>query len=201
RRSAPRGCSGFQGSGLPWWMLSYCHPAKILINVEWQRQAAANVRRRLMQSFHTAKNVLYILMYVGWTFVTLCALGGLIAIFQSDTSPLLVIVGAFIASVLGFLIVAIAQMGLSQIATAESTGAMLQIMRENGEREVAEQKPSVASPKRNVSNSALSPEVGSVLKTYKGYEIVRTQTGVFVDGREFFNVFAAEDWINKNPKV
>ena len=80
-----------------------------------------------MQSFQTAKNLLSILMYVGWAFVALCVIAGFVA--MSETNVLLALIGAGLLSVVGFLIVGIAQMGLAQIATAENTGQMLDIMR------------------------------------------------------------------------
>jgi hypothetical protein len=48
---------------------------------------------------------------------------------MSETNVLLALIGAGLLSVVGFLIVGIAQMGLAQIATAENTGQMLDIMR------------------------------------------------------------------------
>ena len=80
-----------------------------------------------MQSFQTAKNLLSILMYVGWAFVALCVIAGFVA--MGETNVLLALIGAGLLSVVGFLIIGIAQMGLAQIATAENTGQMLDIMR------------------------------------------------------------------------
>jgi hypothetical protein len=81
-----------------------------------------------MQSFQTAKNLLSILMYVGWAFVMLCVIAGFVAM-SGETNVLLALIGAGLLSVVGFLIIGIAQMGLAQIATAENTGQMLDIMR------------------------------------------------------------------------
>jgi uncharacterized oligopeptide transporter (OPT) family protein len=84
-----------------------------------------------MQSFQTAKNLLSILMYVGWAFVALCAIAGFLA--MSETNALIALVGASLLSIVGFLIIGIAQMGLAQIATAENTGQMLEIMRKKSQ--------------------------------------------------------------------
>jgi hypothetical protein len=84
-----------------------------------------------MQSFQTAKNLLSILMYVGWAFVALCIVAGFVA--MNETNVIFAFIGAGLLSVVGFLIIGIAQMGLAQIATAENTGQMLEIMRKKAQ--------------------------------------------------------------------
>lgn len=43
--------------------------------------------------------------------------------------------------------------------------------------------------------------MGSLIKTYKDYKIIKAENGVEVEGHTFPNVIAAEKWINENPKV
>jgi hypothetical protein len=100
-----------------------------------------------MQSFQTAKSLLYILMYVGWAFVALCVIAGFVA--MSETDVLLAFIGAGLLSVVGFLIIGIAQMGLAQIATAENTGQMLEIMRKNAQLASQESPASVKAETTN----------------------------------------------------
>jgi len=93
-----------------------------------------------------------------------------------------------------------AQMGLAQIATAENTGQMLEIMRSQGKLQSKETSANKTSttPK---SVSVVGPkDVGAAIKTYKGYLIRKAQDGVEVDGEQFQNLFDAEKWINRNPK-
>ena len=41
--------------------------------------------------------------------------------------------------------------------------------------------------------------IGVRLKSYKGREILREESGVSVDGKHFSNVIEAEKWVNKRP--
>jgi hypothetical protein len=67
----------------------------------------------------------------GWAFVALCIVAGFVA--MNETNVIFAFIGAGLLSVVGFLIIGIAQMGLAQIATAENTGQMLEIMRKKAQ--------------------------------------------------------------------
>jgi len=153
-----------------------------------------------MQSFQTAKNLLLILIYIGWASVALCAIGAISAINQTDLPAIYIIVGAASLSVVGFLIVGIAQMGLTQISTAENTGQMLDIMRRQGEIASLETPVRKTSTTPKTGKTVGPKNVGSAIKTYKGYLITKAEEGVEVEGETFPNLFAAEKWINQNPK-
>jgi hypothetical protein len=151
-----------------------------------------------MQSFQTAKNLLTILMYVGWAFVALCVIAGFVA--MNETNVLLALIGAGLLSVVGFLIIGIAQMGLAQIATAENTGQMLEIMRKQSS--VTRQEMPVNEPDTTpIPSTNVSPkDYGAANKTYLGYLITKTESGVNVEGYDFASAAAAVIWIKKNPK-
>jgi len=153
-----------------------------------------------MQTYQIAKTMLAVLMYAGWAVVALCIIGGFIVMYETNTNAFGVIIGVCIASVSGLLIVAIGQMGLAQIATAENTGEMLQIMRGQVQSTSPAMKPTSTSTGASLDRQFVKG-VGSVIKAYKGYEIVKTEDGVDVEGEAFPNLFAAEKWINDNPKA
>jgi hypothetical protein len=149
-----------------------------------------------MQSFQTAKNLLSILMYVGWAFVALSVIAGFVA--MSETNVLLAFIGAGLLSVVGFLIIGIAQMGLAQIATAENTGQMLEIMRKEAQIGYLKRRANKTSTTPNSSNDT-SDKI-EVIRTYQGYLITTAPDGVEVEGEPFPDIFAAEKWISLNPK-
>jgi len=153
-----------------------------------------------MQTYQTAKTMLAVLMYAGWAVVALCIIGGFIAMNETNTNAFVVIIGVCIASVSGFLIIAIGQMGLAQIATAENSGEMLQIMRGQVQSASPAMKTTSTSAAASLNRQFIKG-VGSVIKTFKGYEIVKAEDGVEVDGEAFPNLFAAEKWIKDNPKA
>lgn len=63
----------------------------------------------------------------------------------------------------------------------------------------------------SISSAPIQPSSGNVLgtkpseqhkasghiKSYKGHDITRCESGVYVDGNQFPNVLAAEKWINE----
>jgi hypothetical protein len=93
-----------------------------------------------MQSFKTAKFVLALLMVIGWSIITISIVFfsfAAVGIFSNDSNiALMPMLGASLASaVFGLVNVAIAQMGLAQIATAENTGQiLLQLQSQQQER-------------------------------------------------------------------
>lgn len=148
-----------------------------------------------MQSFQTAKNFLYALMYAGWAFVALCVIAGFVA--MNETNVIFELIGG---GVVGFLIIAVAQMGLAQITTAENTGQILEIMRAHSNSKLPDVRTSSVSKEINKSSGLLEKQVGTIVKTFRGYEITKASTGCTVDGFEFPHVLAAEKWISENPK-
>ena len=91
-----------------------------------------------MQSFNTAKFVLAFLMVVGWSIVTVSIVVfsfAAVGTFSNDSNMMLGI--SLVSAVFGLVNVAIAQMGLAQIATAENTGKiLLQLQSQQKERVV-----------------------------------------------------------------
>lgn len=150
-----------------------------------------------MQTFQTAKTLLTVLMYIGWAFVALCGVAGLIAI---DRVGPMAIIGAGLFSIFGFLVIGVAQMGLAQIATAENTGKMLEIMRGQSPLGPQATPASKTSTTANPVKAIGERRIGELLTTYKGYEIKRAQDGVEVDGEKFQNLLVAEKWINQKTK-
>jgi hypothetical protein len=151
-----------------------------------------------MQSFQTAKNLLSILMYVGWAFVELIVIAGFVA--MSERNVLLTFIGAGLLSVFGFLIIGIAQMGLAQIAAVENTGQMLEIMRKEAQIGYIERRACKTGTTPNSSNDTSDKIDGEVIRTYQGYLITTAPDGVEVEGEPFPDIFAAEKRISLNPK-
>jgi hypothetical protein len=96
-----------------------------------------------MQNFQIAKTLLSIVMLGGWVFIALCIVTGFFAI--NEIGVIFAIIGAGLLSVFGFLIIGIAQMGMVQIATAENTFQMLEIMRKKGQDSPDPVKPETIS--------------------------------------------------------
>jgi hypothetical protein len=144
--------------------------------------------------FGTAKAVLGFLAFIGWV---LSALGSIAFFYLFTQVGLLSALPAVAMVAMGLLIVAASQMGLAQIATAENTGALLELFR-NGKVDLG-----VKSTSQNALSTpaTLAPKKdGSRIKVFKGHEILRTETGVSVDGKRFGNVLDAEKWINELPR-
>jgi len=158
-----------------------------------------------MQKFEIAKKMLGVLIVIGWGVVAL-AIFALVASITTDSQQAVRIgfTGALLGSgalaMFGLVIIAVAQMGLAQIATAENTGEMLEIMRKQDQSGSQEKQTARPGTKPISPNIIKSNDVGASIKTYKGYRIVKAQDGVEVDGQAFENLFAAEKWINHNPR-
>ena len=155
-----------------------------------------------MGKFEVARSVLRALAMIGWGVIALSALTLAAYLFNSPdgTSFLIAVIAAGLIAVFGFIIIAVAQMGLAQIATAENTGEMLKIM-----------KAQLGTPETQVANTKTRPSsapapnsgktaVGSVIRTYKNYEIIKIGSGFSIEGKEFSDIFAAQKWIERNPK-
>ena len=135
-----------------------------------------------MGQFGTAKRVFSFFVTIGWV---IAAVGALVFIFifielGFDTFA---IASGCLTFISGVFTVAAAQMGLAQIATAENTAAILAALTRNDQQSA----PGLTRNKKADSD---------LIKTYKGYEIIRSSSGVTVSGEEFAGVLDAEKWID-----
>ncbi|MFK8034175.1 MAG: hypothetical protein AB8B94_08525 [Hyphomicrobiales bacterium] len=140
--------------------------------------------------FATAKAVLAFLALLGWG---LSALGAIAFLYVFTQVGFLQALSAVVIVAMGVFIVATSQMGLAQIATAENTKALLDVVRSGkvdlGTKPISQNTystPSTSAPKK----------AGDRVKVFKGREILKAETGVSVDGNNFGNVLEAEKWIN-----
>ncbi|MEP3843714.1 MAG: hypothetical protein ABJM43_00005 [Paracoccaceae bacterium] len=138
--------------------------------------------------FGAAKAVLAFLSLFGWALSALGVVGFAYIYGQAGFLPAqsaVVVVG------MGAFTVATSQLGLAQIATAENTGALLDFFR-NGSVDL----PVKPVPQNRTRRSVMPKKPGDRVKIFKGREIVKAETGVSVDGKNFGNVLEAEQWIN-----
>lgn len=138
--------------------------------------------------FGTAKAVLAFLALLGWA---LSALGAIAFFYVFTQFGFLQALSAVVIVAMGVFIVATSQMGLAQIATAENTGALLDAIR-NGQTELGVPRTNQGKPQSSVAPK----KVGDRVKVFKGYEILKAETGVSVAGKNFVNVLEAEKWVN-----
>lgn len=134
-----------------------------------------------MQNFKFARALLGVVQVAGWVSIAagVFVAGSGLGMAQGAA---LIAMGAG-AALIGFLLIALAQMSLAVIVTAENTGQMLIEMRAGAQPSVAPAPPAATRP-------------GDVIKTYRGKSIVRRESGVSVGERQFPNVIAAEKWID-----
>lgn len=155
-----------------------------------------------MGDFEIARRVLGALAAIGWGVIAISIFVLIIYYFSSpnEFSVIITFIACGLIAVFGFIIIAVAQMGLVQIVTAENTREMLQIMQAqqgSAEKEVITSKIMLDT---NPDSNSKVKSVGSLFTTYKNYEITRTVDGVSVEGQLFPDVFAAEKWIRHNSK-
>lgn len=152
-----------------------------------------------MNHFGTAKILFFSISLLGWAIV---AIGGLVALINYETMQILGF--AFSGAIVGVVVVAAAQMGLAQIAVAENTAEIRDILKSRQLVGFADAAAKVEPTLRSQNGhsqvrSKGTPVVGKVgarVKVYKGYEILKSYDGVTVEGRSFVNVIKAEQWIN-----
>jgi hypothetical protein len=147
-----------------------------------------------MENYGVAKGFLSFLIWIGFGIVALAIVVTLYAWDQELGFFPGFLVGLGIALV-GLLNVAVAQMGMAQIAAAESSAAIYWLLAK---------KEGLATPAAGLS--AVRPDVaavrldvaaaGKTIKTFKGYAIVREVEGVSVNGNKLSGVIEAERWIN-----
>ena len=135
-----------------------------------------------MGQFSTAKRVFSFLVFFGWVVAAIGVLIFILTFKQMDHWVLAAASGGSIF-ISGIFTVVAAQMGLAQIATAENTAAILAALTRNNQQSA----PVLTRNKKADSD---------LIKTYKGYEIIRSSSGVTVSGVEFAGVLGAEKWID-----
>ena len=140
-----------------------------------------------------------VLTGIGW------AVGGVsfIVFFAtlSESTFIYSLGGAVLIAVSGVLVIAVSQMGLAQIATAENNRDMLENMRKPSNFSTATIKENRQSFYKGKKCISLGREIDSRIKVYKNKEILKAPNGVFVRGagnRTFNDILEAEKWINEN---
>ena len=148
------------------------------------------------RTYATARTMFWILE----TVALLVVLGGIIVLFAglSQLSEIrsefeaFATFGGIAAGILftlvGLISVAFVQTSRASVDQAEMTRDMLGLMRQSGE------KPS--GGRQEASAGVSSAAVGNVIKTHRGYPIVKHEDGVSVSGSVFENVLKAEEFIN-----
>ncbi|MCA2012420.1 hypothetical protein LCM17_13055 [Cereibacter sphaeroides] len=143
-----------------------------------------------MQRYSTARSLNQVMIALGWLTIAFSAIV-LIVAFQR-AGALGALVTAVPTAIGGLVLVALAQMSLAQLDTAENTAETVTLLQQL----VKAGKASSPAPV-NTPHNPSAPRVGDAVKTYKGRRIIRENAGVSVDGREFGNVIAAEKWIDE----
>lgn len=148
------------------------------------------------RSYGTARMVFGILEFSA----KLVILGGVISLVvgltsmeemrsQSDAFMVFggIVAGIFFAFI-GLISVAFVQTNRCIVDQTEMTRDMLGLMRNSGE------KPS--GGRQEIDPSVTGVDAGTVIKTHRGYQIVKHEDGVSVSGSVFKNVLEAEEFIN-----
>jgi hypothetical protein len=145
-----------------------------------------------MGQFGTAKGVFEFFILVGWL---VAALGVVLFVYVLVVSGIdkIVALSCCLIFVSGIFTVAAGQMGLAQIATAENTAAILAALTENNPNSAPVEAP---TPTVARTTHDTKRDVSNLIKTYKGYEIIRYHSGVTVSGMKFGGVLDAEKWID-----
>ena len=161
----------------------------------WESSKNHKLQLGKIMQFGTAKAVMAFLSIFGWAFSAFGVFAFAYVLGQVGLSQAL---SAVAVVAMGVFIVATSQLGLAQIATAENTGALLELFR-NGSVDLGEKSVSqnALSTRQNVTRMAAMPKKpGDRVKVFKGREILKAETGVSVNGNNFGNVLEAEKWIN-----
>ncbi|MFT6088336.1 MAG: hypothetical protein ACJARC_000005 [Sulfitobacter sp.] len=122
-------------------MLSFQHSLALDCRLHQfaQEQMAIEVKR--MQRFTTAKFILGLIVFVGWVVVAIAVIVFFLPFFE--VALWIKILGLVGGSLYGLTTVAVGQMGLAQIATAENTKRMIELL-ERSQRGINAQSPAVA---------------------------------------------------------
>ena len=148
------------------------------------------------RSYGTARSIFSLLEAISWL-VTVAGIISFIAgvvgldSIRSEVQAFATfggIAAGILFTLVGLISVAFVQTSRANVDQAEMTRDMLGLMRQSGENPSGGRQ--AASP--GVSSAA----VGNVIKTHRGYPIVKHEDGVSVSGSVFENVLKAEEFIN-----
>lgn len=150
----------------------------------------------MQQSFQTAKAMLGVLQVIGWAIVGLAAISILIG--ADEFGFAVALVSGVALGAIGIGIVVGVQLAGAQIATAENTAEMVDLLKRAGQR--ADVVPSGARAAPMSGGAAVAGDAGPDqrrVKVYKGYEILKSADGLItVDGEPQKGLLAAERYIN-----
>ena len=156
---------------------------------EWHSEARIR-RDKMMEQYNVAKAVLSFFSIVGWILI---GLGALIAAYSIIDSELALLMPSLAFVISGVLTIATTQMGLAQIATAENTYAIYNLVKAN----LANSSKATNSFVRDaISPTASLQEKVLHMWIYKGGKISKTEEGFMVGDKVFANVSDAEEWIS-----
>lgn len=156
---------------------------------EWHSEVGIR-RDKMMGQYNVAKAVLSFFSIVGWILI---GLGALIAVYSIVNSGLSLLMPSLALAISGVLTIATTQMGLAQIATAENTYAIYDLVKAN----LANSPKGTNSFVRDAVSSTTNLKEGvRRIKVYKGREILKTKEGVVVGDEVFGNVIEAEKYIS-----
>ena len=152
----------------------------------------------MRQGFGAARGVIAFVEFIGWCVIVI-GLGAalvLASLMPGAQAIYAVGLGAGVA-IVGLVLVVLAQLARAMIATAENTGALVDLMRAQGAGGREGRAPGAALPVDRAGGSSGAGDAGAVIKRYKGQAILRAEGGaVRVGDAEFANVIAAERWID-----
>lgn len=140
-----------------------------------------------MSRYATARALLNIASVAAWIAI---AASGLLAIIAYQNAGIIAAIGTLAAgALLGATAIAMIQMALATLDTADNSERMVQILT-TIQKQGAEPATAPSAP------ATFNAEAGTLIKTHKGRRIVKEAVGVSVDGNPFNNVLSAEKWID-----
>ena len=144
-----------------------------------------------MKNYNIAKNILNLLSIFGWLIVG-CGVIGFLVTFTDGILNALLFVG--IASAVGFINIAMAQMGLAQIDTAENTSELTLLLKQYLAQSVVKTAPNLGSEYQPQNK----PTSGDAVTIYRGYQIIRDneKREFFVDGVKVTGIIEAKKHID-----
>ena len=155
---------------------------------EWHSEAWLR-RDKMMGQYNVAKAVLSFFSSLGWLLI---GLGVLLAAYSIINNDFVGLMPSLALVISGVLTIATTQMGLAQIATAENTYAIYDLVKAN----LANSSKATNSFVRDAISPAASLQEKVHHKwVYKGGKISKTEEGFMVGDKVFANVSDAEEWI------
>jgi hypothetical protein len=149
-----------------------------------------------LQDFRTAKLVLALVQLFGWLVVVFGVIAGFLV---AQENPISGVLYAGVSALTGIITVAIGQIGIAMIATAENTSSMLELMKQakpvvrSGKAvdETPFSSETLAEPELN------QPKPGDIIEEYEGYTIVAAKNGVKALGQFWYDVSEAKKAIDR----